>query len=183
MRICNVEDCNAKHYGKGFCAKHYRIQYKRPAASVEKKKKRLAEWRKENTQHVKEYAKSYRQANKEQYRILRRDYYVKNIEKEKAHNKKWHLINREVAVEKSNRYRARKLKAMPNWINPEELRSFYTEASKQKLHVDHIVPLKGENVCGLHVPWNLQAISAKENLEKKNKLTKEGEQLAWIPKL
>jgi len=60
--------------------------------------------------------------------------------------------------------------ATPPWLTDEhieQMRQIYLSASKMD-HVDHIVPLKGQLVCGLHVPWNLQIIPAKHNLQKSN---------------
>ena len=93
--------------------------------------------------------------------------------------KKWQKDNLDKDAAKTAKRRAAKLKALPNWLTKEELeqiKELYTCAQMFKLytgeeyHVDHIIPLQGENVCGLHVPWNLQVIPAKENLSKSNKL-------------
>jgi len=81
---------------------------------------------------------------------------------------------------KSNRRRARKLFATPRWLSKAdycsmngqyEMASLMTWLVGAPYHVDHIVPLQGEAVCGLHVPWNLQVIRGAENLRKSNRLT------------
>lgn len=74
--------------------------------------------------------------------------------------------------------RARKLNATPKWLNAKQLDhiKFYYACAKffgaqfaQAMHVDHIIPLNSDTVCGLHVPWNLQLMVAEANCRKGNK--------------
>jgi hypothetical protein len=74
--------------------------------------------------------------------------------------------------------RAAKLKATPKWLTTsqlDEIKAMYvladelTKSTGIPHQVDHIVPLQGSNVCGLHVPWNLQVIAASKNASKGNK--------------
>ena len=76
--------------------------------------------------------------------------------------------------------RSSKIQRTPRWIKDvfvEEIKVIYNRANLIKKftgeswHVDHIVPLKGKKVSGLHVPWNLQLLPASENLAKSNKFS------------
>lgn len=66
-------------------------------------------------------------------------------------------------------YRARKLKAIPLWADLDKIKEFYDNCPKG-YHVDHIYPLAGKTVCGLHTLENLQYLPARENLQKGNRV-------------
>lgn len=84
----------------------------------------------------------------------------------------WDRVRRRLAA--SNR-RAAQIMATPWWVDSKELRPVYAEALERTLQtgiahdVDHVVPLRGKTVCGLHVAWNLRVITRTENLKKNNR--------------
>lgn len=61
------------------------------------------------------------------------------------------------------------LRRTPAWADLQAIAEIY-RACPAGMHVDHIVPLRGSAVSGLHVPENLQIIPARENLRKSNLL-------------
>lgn len=84
---------------------------------------------------------------------------------------------KQYAATKAKR-RAAKLQRTPAWLTPidfERIKNVYrlaelqTKITGELWHVDHIIPLQGKLVSGLHVPANLQAIRAFENVSKNNK--------------
>lgn len=69
----------------------------------------------------------------------------------------------------SSRRRARKNNSIPPWADIASIDDFY-RACPDGHHIDHIIPIAGDNVCGLHVLENLQYLPAQENLSKNNKI-------------
>jgi hypothetical protein len=69
-------------------------------------------------------------------------------------------------------YQAAKINAIPKWANTAKIEEIYRNCP-QGMQVDHIVPLRGTQVCGFHVENNLQYLSPKENMQKSNKLLME----------
>jgi hypothetical protein len=99
-------------------------------------------------------------------RAASRDESVKREYRRRHNERNPHQKTKDVATR-----RARRKHAEPAWLSREqrnEIKQVYELAKKLNTdglvyQVDHIVPLSGRTVCGLHVPWNLRAIPAEEN--------------------
>ena len=128
-----------------------------------------------NPNYYAEYYAKYKDAELSRSK----QYYQDNIEERRAKQRHWSKTNRGIANALSKRYKLKKANATPLWLTPEQLYNMQctykvaaqlSETSSQKWHVDHIVPIRGKDVCGLHVPWNLQVLPAKMNMQKGNRI-------------
>lgn len=121
--------------------------------------------------------------SKQKYRSQRlaaqRQYAADFPELKKLSNARWRANNRGTYNAIAGKYIASKRQAVPVWLTQDqkaEIKEIYQLAQdlawlgNEPLHVDHIVPLRGKEVCGLHVPWNLQIISRSANVRKGNRL-------------
>jgi len=92
--------------------------------------------------------------------------------KRKESSKRYQQANKSFYAEYAS-LRSRKVQqAKPTWLDEFELlwvAEIYHAAQLRGLEVDHIVPIKHNRVCGLHVPWNMQLLTRTENARKSNK--------------
>ena len=117
--------------------------------------------------------------NKEKMAIDRKEHYKNNKQRENSLSSEYKLKNRGKCNALEAKRRASQVQATPKWLTKthlEDIQWYYDIAkdlqwlSEDVLTVDHIIPLQGENVCGLHVPWNLQILPMKQNSSKRNKI-------------
>lgn len=136
---------------------------------------RRKEYKEENSERIKEGNRLYAKLNSDKIRSINKKYYEENRELILSKSKEYRRKNKSRYAKHSSLRRATERRAQPTWLTREdlirmeliwglrELKSFVT---KEEYEVDHIVPLRGKTVCGLHVPWNLRVILRYENRSK-----------------
>jgi hypothetical protein len=128
-----------------------------------------------NTEAYSERSKKYYVDNKETIKANVKHSYETNETVRQSHlknNRNYKKNNRGKINADTALYKARKLQATPKWLTAEhhaKILEFYKLAEDQGVQVDHIEPLKGKHVCGLHVPWNLQLLTKTDNCKKGNR--------------
>lgn len=105
----------------------------------------------------------------------KKEYYANNRETIRKKQAKYYLENKVLFLVNNTKRKKNVKIAMPSWANQFYIKEIYSLARHRsevlgyEWHVDHIIPLKGKTVCGLHVETNLQVIPAIDNMRKHNK--------------
>lgn len=140
---------------------------------------------KKASQNVMKSARKHREKIREKSRI----YYLKNKDRINKLRRENNLKNPSPKREQRTRREAAKIKATPNWLTEEhifQIQKIYSDAFSLEQEdgnprqVDHIIPLRHPEVCGLHVPWNLQILNSSDNCRKSNRFDGTYENKSWI---
>ena len=174
-RVCSVEGCGKKSSAKGYCHSCYektpdRIAYKK-AQYLKTREHHLAvqrEWYHSTKEYQKERTQKYRMKNKDQILAKGRAKYHANIPAQRARYRRYYPEHKNGYVARTALRRSRQLQRTPPWADLDQIAAMYKNCPKG-FHVDHIIPLNGKNVSGLHTIDNLQYLPGKENLCKSNK--------------
>jgi len=176
----------AKYYFTGQPCKHGHIAARKTKGSCVECLK--VEWEKANVTRA-EYFKEYNK--REDVKDRKNEWYVEHREQVIAaartrpiaqlreYRNVWKENNKSQIRADTKARRRKHREATPPWLTRKqksEIRQLYqiaitmTQTTGEQYVVDHIVPLRSDVVCGLHVPWNLRVITQEENLKKSNKL-------------
>ena len=174
----------SKYYFTGIPCKHGHVALRKTkGACVECLK---VEWKAAALKRV-EYFEEYNR--REDVKTIKNQWYVANreqviatastrpLEVKRGYQKAWKERNTTWVRADTKARRRKHREATPPWLSKKqksEIRQLYqiaitmTRTTGEQYVVDHIVPLRGTDVCGLHVPWNLRVITQDENLRKSN---------------
>ena len=124
-----------------------------------------------------DYSVEYqRHAETKRFKAL--EYYYANHEQSKKQQLSRQKLRPEIAAACSASRRALKLQRTPTWITDFDrlkikclysVAAMLTRENKEPWHVDHVIPLQGESVSGLHIPSNMRVLRGTENISKHNK--------------
>jgi len=173
---CSCLECRAKDRAKPetkkrrkeYCAEWY-IKNRDHALQ------RSAEYYAKNKESYRDKRKERRQSRGEEIRARDRKHYRDNANRINAYARQYYAEHPELRVDYSRRSIERRIDRdmrTPSWSNLEGIKGFYHQCPSGH-HVDHIIPLRGDIVSGLHVLENLQYLTAHDNLSKGNKFNPE----------
>ena len=149
-----------------------RLRWKREEYQRNKSKytSRAVKWALDNPEKSK--AIRGKEENRAKARIRTKAWAEVNKDRKKAADREYVKNNKALIRSYKAKRRAKERNATPAWLSNEqiaEIKTIYAESERLsnetgvRHEVDHIVPLSGKTVSGLHVPWNLRAIPAVEN--------------------
>lgn len=167
---CERTICSRGNYGKLLCRAHYKRLQTRgtvdadkpvrrdkprvdPLETLRRNIERANKWRAENREHLNEWSRNWVAKNRNRRNEINRKYMATRAAYYKAA-----CAQRKKALRQ----------ATPPWLTHSDFAEWYGNTPDGH-HVDHIIALQAKNVCGLHVPWNLQYLPHSENCAKQNR--------------
>lgn len=171
-----------KEYKRQWYLKNRERKKEQDRRRYEAKREEILAYHKERRDKNPEYMKEYWRNNRDKQRAYAAKGREKHGDKYREITRKWKKANPDRVLASCNKRRAMEIFAIPrclvgNFFEERKIAAFYAEARRLaevrggEWHVDHIVPLRGKNVCGLHVSWNLQVLPKTENLKKGNRMS------------
>jgi hypothetical protein len=155
-------------YAERWCNPNFLIQ----------SREQIANWHKKNPNRMRELRADWATKNKDRKAQMDREYSIKNPEARRKARAKWDQNNPGLTTAAKAKNKTERTHRVPAWLTEDdhwmiaqayELAALRTKMFGFAWHVDHIIPLTGKKVSGLHVPSNLRVIPAIENLRKSNK--------------
>lgn len=147
------------------------------ARDQENAKRLRKEWYERNKELTKQRAKEWAAKNPEKAAAKKAKWRQENRDKHNAINREWNKNNKPKKAALQSKRRAALLQRTPTWLTEDDLwiieEAYVLAALRTKMlgfpwHVDHIIPLQGKHVSGLHVPTNIQVIPGSDNVRKHN---------------